>query len=244
MTGRHTSLLSGAFNFRDVGGLPTVDGRTTAHGRLYRSDSLQELTDADVTRLLDDLGVVFVIDLRTAPEAVEQGRGPLADHPVCYANVPLIDVDTPEGAPGELTVTQYLSHLESDRNLPIAVELVALMLHRPTVLHCAAGKDRTGVVTALLLLLLGVTKEAVIDDYMATAPNMERIVDRFGRWPRYRSNMASLPAEIYRAERHTIEVFVRELQARFGGAVRWAADAGVDPDVIAGARAQLVVDVV
>ena len=55
------------------------------------------------------------------------------------------------GRTGELTVTQYLDHLEHDPNLVVAVELVASVVHRPTVLHCAAGKDRTGVVTALVL---------------------------------------------------------------------------------------------
>lgn len=237
---RYESPLAGAYNFRDVGGLPTVDGRATAHGMLYRSDSLQELTAADVALLVDELRVVFVVDLRGAQEAVEEGRGPLAAQPVCYANIPLVDVDTPEGAPGELTVNQYLSHLEHDPNLPIAVELVASMVRRPTVLHCAAGKDRTGVVTALLLSLVGVTEQAIIDDYMATARNMDRIVERFGRWPRYRANMQHLPAEIYRAERHTIETFLRELSSRFGGAAGWAAERGVADDVIDGAHSVLV----
>jgi protein-tyrosine phosphatase len=233
--------LSGAYNFRDIGGM-RARGSVLRSGRLFRSDTLQELTDADVARLVDELAIAFVIDLRQAAEAVEEGRGPLARSSVCYANVPLVDVDSPAGAPGELTVTQYLDHLDHDPNLVIAVELVASVVHRPTVLHCAAGKDRTGVVTALLLDLLGVDHEQIVADYMVTATHMERITDRFGRWPRYRQNMASLPAEIYRVEEHTIRTFLRELDHRYGGAAGWARARGVDPDAERRLAAALLVD--
>jgi protein-tyrosine phosphatase len=226
-------MLEGAYNFRDLGGLPTVDGRRTREGRLFRSDTLQELTDADVARLIDELGITFVIDLRQAFEAVEEGRGPLGRYPVCYANIPLVDVDSPAGAPGEILVTQYLDHLESDPNLPVAVELLALVVRRPTVLHCAGGKDRTGVVTALLLGILGVTEQAVVDDFLITAQNMDRIVERFSRWPRYHANMAKYPPETYRAEESTIRTFVREVNRRYGGAREWALGKGLSPDVIA-----------
>ena len=222
--------LSGAYNFRDLGGMRARGGGVLRTGRLFRSDTLQELTDDDVARLVDELRITFVIDLRQAAEAVEEGRGPLARLPVCYANVPLVDLDS-AGAPGELTATQYLDHLEHDPNLVVAVELVASVVHRPTVLHCAAGKDRTGVVTALLLGLLGVAQEQIVEDYMVTATNMDRITERFGRWPRYRQNMASLPAEIYRVEERTIRTFLRELDHRYGGAAGWARARGVDPEV-------------
>jgi protein-tyrosine phosphatase len=234
--------LTGAYNFRDLGGLATRDGGRLRHGRLFRSDTLQELTDEDVARLVDELKIAFVIDLRQAAEAVEEGRGPLARLPVSYANVPLVDVDAPAGAPGELTVTQYLDHLEHDPNLVVAVELVASVVHRPTVFHCAAGKDRTGVVTALVLGLLGVDDEQIIADYMVTATHMDRITERFGRWPRYRRNMASLPAEIYRVEEHTIRTFLRELAHRYGGAAGWARTKGVDPDVERRLAAALLTD--
>ncbi len=230
---RHISPLAGAFNFRDLGGLPTADGRRTRYGRLFRSDTLQELTEDDVDRLLHDYGITYIVDLRTAEEAVTEGRGPLGRLPVCYVNVPLADVDSPSGVPGELVVRQYLEHLECDPNLVTALDLLAHVARRPTVLHCAAGKDRTGVVTALLLRILGVTEEAVVADYLATAKNMERIVARFRRWPRYRRNMAMLPEEIYRCEEHTIRVFLQELESRYGGARNWALRKGLSEQVMA-----------
>lgn len=169
--------LSGAYNFRDLGGMRTRGGGVLRCGRLFRSDSLQELTDDDVARLVDELQLAFVIDLRQAAEAVEEGRGPLARLPVCYANVPLVDLDS-AGAPGELTATQYLDHLEHDPNLVVAVELVASVVHRPTVLHCAAGKDRTGVAVALLLRAAGVERTAVAADFAATNDHRVALRDR------------------------------------------------------------------
>jgi len=229
---RHVSPLSGAFNFRDLGGLSTVDGRRTRYGRLFRSDTLQALTDDDVARLLDEYHITFVIDLRTAEEAVSEGRGPLGRLSVCYANVPLVDVDSPFGEAGDLVVNQYLDHLEHDPNLVIALDLLAHTGGRPTVFHCAAGKDRTGVVTALLLRIIGVAEEDIVADYLATAQNMERIVARFREWPRYRRNMATLPAEIYRCEEHVIRKFLRELDSRYGNARDWARQKGLSKEAI------------
>jgi protein-tyrosine phosphatase len=229
---RHISPLAGAYNFRDLGGLSTRDGRRIRHGRVFRSDSLQELTDDDVARLVDELGIAFVIDLRNGVESVEEGRGPLARRPVCYANIPLVDVDSSRGDPGMQTVLQYLDHLDGDPNLVVAVELLALVCARPTVLHCAAGKDRTGVVAALLLRMLGIDDELIVADYMATALNMDRIIERFGRWERYRRNMSRLPAEIYRAEEHTIRTFLDELDRRYGGARQWARRSGISDEAV------------
>jgi hypothetical protein len=70
--------LDGAFNFRDLGGLPAAGGQAVRAGVLFRSDTLQALTEQDVTRLVDALGVELIVDLRGGAEAVEQGRGLLA----------------------------------------------------------------------------------------------------------------------------------------------------------------------
>lgn len=229
-------------NFRDVGGLPTTDGRHVRTGRLFRSDSLQELDDADVVTLVDRLKIRFIIDLRTAEEAVQQGRGPLSAHPVSYLNVPLVDIDAPAGQPGQVVLTQYLQHLEHDPNLPLAIEMVAHTARYPTVVHCAAGKDRTGVVLALVELLLGVPEEHVIADYMMTATNIEPVLARLRQWQRYADNMARLPAEIYRCEDHVIRGMLAELTRRYGGTERWARSRGIDGSVVRQLKDRLLVN--
>ena len=174
--------LSGAFNFRDLGGLPTAEGRLTRAGRLFRSDTLQALTEADVTYLIQALGVMLVMDLRDADEAVEQGRGLLDRSPLCYVNLPLEAAPAANAAPGRVggaTLDFYLGHLDSTSSvLPLALQILAVSLTRPTVVHCAAGKDRTGLVVALVLGIAGVRDEAIVADYMATAQNMQRINER------------------------------------------------------------------
>src|SRR5580698_10156035 len=83
--------LVGAYNFRDLGGYPTLDGRTTRWGRLYRSDTLQELTREDLARLRG-IGLVSVIDLRTPNEVERTGRGVLGSEPIRYVNLSILPV--------------------------------------------------------------------------------------------------------------------------------------------------------
>lgn len=227
-------------NFRDVGGLQTGDGRRLKSGILYRGDSLQDVTTAEARTLVDGLGVRYIIDLRRGEEAVQQGRGPLVDYPVGYLNIPLIDVDGPPGPPGRVLLDQYLDHLEHDVNLPLAVETVAHAIHRPTIVHCAAGKDRTGLTLLLVELLAGVTPEQAAMDFMRTADNIGAIVTRLRGWKRYSDNMDRLSGEIYRCEEHSVIGLLEELHGRYGSADEWAARKGVSSETITILRDRLL----
>lgn len=231
--------LSGAYNFRDLGGMRARGGGVLRTGRLFRSDTLQELTDDDVARLVDELRIAFVIDLRQAAEAVEEGRGPLARLSVCYANVPLVDLDS-AGAPGELTATQYLDHLEHDPNLVVAVELVASVVHRPTVLHCAAGKDRTGVVVALALTAVGVPADTVVADYAATDEKIEAVLHRLMRSPTYEGDLKDSAIDRHRPRPETMKAFLAQVQARYGGVTQWLAGHGFGEQDLRRLRAKLL----
>lgn len=215
--------LTGAFNFRDLGGLRTVDGRRVRRGALFRSDTLQALTPEDVAYLVEELQLELVVDLRSGNEAVTEGRGRLAEMPVSYLNAPLRDLPISDLPPDEQTLGFYLDHLAAPRS-PVAtvVRVVCALAGRPVLVHCAAGKDRTGLVTALLLRLLGVRDEEIVQDYLRTAANMGHIVERFREWPRYRDHMATVPAEVYEAKEHTIRGFLDALDLTYGGAVAWA----------------------
>jgi hypothetical protein len=231
---RHVSPLAGAFNFRDLGGLRAGPLRRVRDGVLFRSDTLQALTDDDVTRLVDRLGVELLVDLRLGPETVSQGRGPLAAAEICYLNAPLPTVPVTDLPPPEQTLHFYRANLDSRSPvLPTVVRLIAATAGRPTVLHCAAGKDRTGLVTALTLGLAGVDEDDIVDDYVASAHNMPRIVERFRGWPFYREHMASVPAEVYQAQERTIRGFLEVLDRDWGGAAGWAAARGIPAAVLA-----------
>jgi protein-tyrosine phosphatase len=224
---------AGTLNFRDLGGLPAGPGRRTRSGVLYRSDTLQALTDDDVALLVERLGLEAVIDLRVGAEAVQQGRGPLVGHDVTYLNAPLREAE-PNDEPAERQALIFsLTHLEAKTPvLGSVVRAAAAFAGRPTVVHCAAGKDRTGLVVTLLLSLAGVDREAIVADYLASAPNMAAIMRRFGTWPRYAAHMATVAPELYQAHEHTVRGVLDGLDDRYGGVRGWALARGLDDGLL------------
>ena len=225
--------VEGAFNFRDLGGLRTRDGRSIRPGVLFRSDTLQALSPADVSYLVDELALELIIDLRIGPEAVTEGRGPMAATPVSYLNAPLRDLPVSDLPPAEQSLHFYLEHLASPASpLATVIRVVGALAGRPVLVHCAAGKDRTGLVTAMLLRLLGVDDEDIVADYLRTELNMPRVIERFRGWPRYRDHMAAVPAEVYQALEYTIRGFLAGLDRSHGGAAAWARSRGIDDGVV------------
>jgi hypothetical protein len=132
----------------------------------------------------------------------------------------------------------YVENLESDRNLVIAVDLLATALgHGPALVHCAFGKDRTGVVVALLLRMVGVTAGAVVADYMASAACMEDCIARARRAPRY-APFADL--DVWRCDDRMITFYLDQVEQRYGGAAKWALGKGIPEETIDRLRAALV----
>jgi len=236
------SGLRGAFNFRDLGGLRAGPDLQVRSGALFRSDTLQALTADDVAYLVEKLGLELVVDLRRGPEAVEQGRGPLAATPVCYLNAPLSEAPASDLPPREQSLAFYLMHVGSPTSqVATVVRIVCALAGRPVLVHCAAGKDRTGLVTALLLRLLGVDDDDIVADYLRSGPAMARIVERFRGWPHYSAHMATVPPEVYDAEEHTITGFLAALDSRHGGAAGWAHSRGITDHELARLREGLLV---
>ncbi|NMO90979.1 tyrosine-protein phosphatase [Actinomycetospora sp. TBRC 11914] len=224
---------AGTLNFRDLGGLPAGPGRRTRSGVLFRSDTLQALSDADVALLVEELGLEVVIDLRVGPEAIEEGRGPLVAHDVTYLNAPLRGAEPNDEPPDRQALLFSLGHLEAPTSvLGSVVRAAAAFAGRPTVVHCAAGKDRTGLVVSLLLALAGVDREAIVADYLASGPNMAAVVERFHTWPRYAAHMASVAPELYQAHEETVRGLLDALDERYGGARGWARARGLDDDLL------------
>ena len=237
---RHESPLEGAFNFRDLGGLPTLDGRRIRHLRLLRSDTLQALSERDAAALRDDFGLQVVIDLRLAREVIEEGRGPLAAFDsIGYVNAPLEMASTDGVAPERVLEALYLQCLHSPSTVQ-AVKYVAANAGKPTLFHCAAGKDRTGVVAALVLSLLGVDDETIVGDYMDSAPNMPRMLARFAMWPRYRDHLAAMPPQVYAVEEKPIRALLHALRVGHGNAHHWAMSHGIDAPSIEQFRLQAI----
>jgi protein-tyrosine phosphatase len=236
----------GLLNVRDLGGHPTEDGGETAYGELVRADSVRRLTDAGWAALVD-YGVKTIVDLRTDEELTAD---PPAELPVQVVHVPTLEEDADvfaqadkasEAAPDNSMATRdvYLIFLERFKeNFARAIAEVAHARQGGVVVHCAGGKDRTGLVTALLLRLAGVGIEEIAADY---ALSEERLRPRHEEWlaeagteaekERIR-RIAATPAE---AMIHVLE----ELERRYGSVEGYLRAGGLTDEDLELARARL-----
>jgi protein tyrosine/serine phosphatase len=172
--------FSATYNFRDVGGYAGLDGRTVRWRRLFRSDALHRIGDADAEAFAR-LGVRTVIDLRRPFEIERYGR--VAEHyGVDYRNLVLNHVDWEEVAHPEDVVHErwladrYLNFAEDGRAALLeSLRVIADPVQAPVIVHCMAGKDRTGTVCALALALLGVSDEDIAADYALTTAAMNSL---------------------------------------------------------------------
>ncbi|MBB4916386.1 tyrosine-protein phosphatase [Streptosporangium saharense] len=236
--------LEGAVNVRDLGGLTTKDGGTTRFGRVYRSDNLQGLTERDLGLLVGDLKLRHVVDLRSVAEVTLEGPGPLTRFPevsihhlTLFAEggvntdveadridaervLPWQDMD--EDTLAELRVTGfYYGYLHNRPDSVLAALRALAHDDGAAIVHCAAGKDRTGVVSALALEVAGVTREAIVSDYVATGDRIEHILARLRSSPTYRDDLDARPADDHRPRAEYIEQFLDVLDNRFGGPLAW-----------------------
>ncbi len=235
--------LAGCLNFRDLGGYPTADGRRVRWRQVFRSDGLHALTAEDVERLRDEIGLRDVIDLRSTPELQSEGRGPLESEAMRFHHLPLFDgamAESREAAARYTLVDRYVLMAEFARG-PIARVLDTLAAtDTPAVFHCAAGKDRTGVISALILGLLGVDDEVIVADYVATRESLDGIVDRLMALEGYRKMLELLPPDTMHANPETMVEFLSRLRESHGSFEGYARNAGLSDDAVARLRARLV----
>jgi protein-tyrosine phosphatase len=220
----------GLLNARDLGGYATADGRRTRWGAVVRSDSLAALTPAGRRALLD-YRVRSMVDLRLPAEVVRHPN-PFAEpdtHGVAYVNVSFIDPATPPREDeGTRLADDYKGMLDRFRG-PVAAVMAAIA-NAPeggVLVHCAAGKDRTGLIAALLLGLVGVAPETIAADYALTA---ECLRPRNQRWledgPGDRDERAALLARFAPTAEVMLEV-LDHLNQRYGGVEPYLLEAGV-----------------
>ncbi|MGC8480801.1 MAG: tyrosine-protein phosphatase [Acidimicrobiales bacterium] len=239
-----TRPLESAFNFRDLGGLPTRNGSTLASGRLFRSDNLSRVTSRDL-RLLQDLGIRQVIDLRT--EAERSRSGTIADTGFegTVHTIPLLDVSAAEEAvdpPDDYLIHRYRQILtEGAPGISRAVSMIASGLPHGSVFHCAVGKDRTGMIAMVILGLCDVPEEIIVKDYARTAPAMTEMLVWLSReMPEIAARVTEIPPVIMSAIPSTMVATLDFIDSAFGGFERYAAYAGISNEVIEKLREELV----
>ncbi len=220
----HRALaLDGCVNFRDLGGYRTRDGRRVRWRHLFRADGLNRLSGTDRDTLVE-LGVATVIDLRTVLEATERGRFPVDLVPVRYLDLPLTDVlPSPEELPSwreaSYVSSRYVQMVTAGGPaLSEALDALGTEGSLPAVFHCSAGKDRTGVLAALVLAFLGVPDETIVEDYVLSAAAMERLLDRLkAEYPDSVEEVLRFAPSILHVMPETMEEFLATVRSEFGG---------------------------
>ncbi|HEV7212299.1 MAG TPA: tyrosine-protein phosphatase [Blastococcus sp.] len=269
-TGRWVRL-DGTTNTRDLGGLPTTDGGRTQPHRILRSDNLQTLTADDVRRLVHEIGLREVIDLRTSAEILLEGRGPLravdeVNHRHFsliperghYTDVFAVEEDDPMGdlpsgwmesiLPRQAAehdqaeppaVRSYLGYL-GDRGDNVLGALRAITAGSgAAIVHCAAGKDRTGVVVALALSVAGVPHEEIVADYAMTAEVIDALVAKLAASPTYAEDMERRDVASHTPRAETMDRVLTLLDERFDGPIGWLDAHGFGADERAALRSRL-----
>jgi protein-tyrosine phosphatase len=271
-TGRWVRL-DGTTNTRDLGGLPTADGGRTVPGRILRSDNLQTLSEDDVRRLVDEIGLREVIDLRTTAEILLEGRGPLRAVPQVvhrhfsllperghHTDVFAVEEEDPLGdlppdwaesiLPRQTAahdqaeppaVRSYLGYL-ADRGDHVVGALRTLTAagSGASVVHCAAGKDRTGVVVALALAVAGVPHDEIVADYAMTAEVIDALVAKLASSPTYAEDMERRDVASHTPRAETMDRVLTLLDERFGDPAGWLAAHGFGAGEQAALRARLL----
>ncbi len=230
------------FNFRDVGGYPAGDGRTVRWGRLYRSDSPHRIDGPDRDAFVA-LGVRTVIDLRRPTEVARDGRVPELPG-LAYRHIHPEHADWAEAQyePGA-SLARFLADRYADlagtgaAGLAEAVGLIADSAAEPVVVHCVAGKDRTGIVCALTLSALGVSDADIAADYALSTEASQR----FSAWvAATMPDARELPAPYLASPAEAMTLFLAELREGHGSAEGYLRHAGVTDAQLAALRAHLL----
>jgi len=233
--------LAGADNVRDLGGLPTTAGQETRRGRIFRGELLPSLLEDDVEVLIGRVGLRTVVDLRTKGE-VRHEPGRWLEHEVAWVNCPFrLGEFGPVPGPGADYVAGYMGFLSGGpRQILLAVRALMDPEAQPALFHCAAGKDRTGVLCGLLLDTLGVERRAIAADYAMTAAALPQVFGRLVGIEPYRDTLAGAVPSDHEPHAATMLAFLDEIDRVHGGTEAWLVEQGLEPEVIERFRATMI----
>jgi protein-tyrosine phosphatase len=240
LSDRHITFEA-CFNFRDIGGYETIHGQRVKWGAVFRADSLARLTGTDVDAAME-LGLRTVIDLRSTAELDRNGVFARATD-VAFHHLPVFEEYTPaaqddsEPPPGVEYAAMATSGAGAVAN---TVRIIAEGDHA-VVFHCAAGKDRTGIVAALVLSSLGVPDESIVRDYSLSELSLEPwLAWAENNAPQAAAESASAPPWVLRAPPANMQAFLDILRDRHGSVEGYLTDVGLEGEVLEALRARLL----
>ena len=238
---RHLPLAT-SHNLRDVGGYATADGGRVRWRRLLRADGLHRLTPESQEELIRQ-GVATIVDLRWPSEIITHPNVFAGSTRVRYQHLPVWDDSVPFTALPRTNTETYRMMLDTrGASFRAIVSALAAPGGLPAVVHCAAGKDRTGVVVALALATVGVPNETIVEDYVLSNHYLaaggfyeeirQRVLARGESWEQ-------VEPLLYCAPEH-MALTLAHLEERYGGAERYLLGIGVTPAELATLREALV----
>lgn len=235
--------LEGVVNARELGGYPTRSGAQTRWRRFLRSDSLVWATSADV-EFLRNYGVRAVIDLRGAEEVGRQPDVSLGDD-VAYTNISIYEINIadyeaalrkfPDGKFHATSV--YDAMFENAAAVRECMEFIASAPEGCVLFHCMVGKDRTGVLAAILLLLAGCDREDVLSSYVPSRVNLLRSDYFRSVWAR---DCDDIEREHYDSRPETLEHWLGRLESEYGSVIAYLEACGVSYETMAAVRERLL----
>ena len=254
ITAERRVKLEGAYNFRDLGGYRSADGRRTRWGKIYRSDSLTRLTENDLT-VLKQIGIRWVCDLRAPAEVKKRPDHLPEDGSIDYINLPIVSGNFDTVTAHEKIVKGDIDWLNEDYMIKgylytidnyastwaTFFEHLAASASYPLVFHCTGGKDRAGTGAALILLALGVSEETIIDDHglsnIFLADIMPKLYNYFSSFGIAKENLHPYLT----ASRAAIVKLLEHIRITYGSAVDYLTNrAGVSMETIKSLKKRLL----
>jgi hypothetical protein len=212
-------------NFRDIGGMPAPGGRT-APAVLYRSDAPYPGDVAPSAAPVWPPAVV--VDVRSVGETSNTYTWPATTE---RHHLPLLAEAAPALQTSSLEVI-YQHVLEAAPHSLVRIAEIVAHASGPVLVHCSAGKDRTGVTVALLLRAVGVSRDAILADYTLTEPNVPRVLDRLRALGYDRPARRALPKQLLLTPPSAMARVLDTLEAAEGGAAGWLLERGMPADTL------------
>jgi protein-tyrosine phosphatase len=234
--------IAGGYNLRDIGGYITRDQRRTRWRTLLRSASLHRLTPAS-WRMLRDHGVQTIIDLRRTSETEYDGYRVDATFGMRYQHIPIFDDDLYEIVDQPARNLDELYQLLLDNcsaQFAAVLRTIAAQNSAPALVHCAVGKDRTGLAIALALGVAGVDAATIAEDYALSGALLEPIFEEFRAYERASGGDMQRLENMLVSERDTMLRTLAYLDAHYGGATVYLSRAGMTEAELARLHAILV----
>jgi protein-tyrosine phosphatase len=248
---RHLRFKS-VTNFRDIGGYHTRQGRTVAWRRVFRSGEFARINPDEYRRLTEEIRLASVVDLRSDLEVKRQGIGLPADAGIKYYNISFIA----DGGNRQAEAERYKSftnmgefyielarHKGYAQKIIKALEIIAEPKNHPLVFNCAIGKDRTGMLAAMLLSVLGVADADIIEDYSLSDQYMDALREQLKKADDVPDDVKLLPDFFWRAEPASMALLLSTIRQEYGSIKDYLEFMGCEPSLTERLEKALLVSV-